>query len=411
MSYSPLGDFMRVLALLPSFYGKDGSAVNERQLIAALASKVEKCYVATFVGFTQVFAKQREDLKVDLPKNVIVIPLPLPEVNVLVVHLAMISVSCIMSLIALIMDILRKINLIYIRYSFLAVGFLTFRSLAEKTVIKMPAIIEDEMPTTSVSKFFIGKIAPLMDRLVLAKGKKIVVSSRIFYNELVRRRSFIHNDEPLIISAGVNLSLIEKVKRQISNSLPKNTIDIGFLGSLAWWQGVENLVRAITLLNKKMLNLRLVIIGDGESRRLIEELCRSSGISYEITGFIPHEEALKRLETLEVMVLPRKKTPTTESIIPIKVIEAWALGIPVIVTKHKVFLDNKIRDYEDVIYCEPEPNSVANAIHALLTNDELRKRLKTNGPKLARRFDYSKIAERILKTIIDQADPKRPTYD
>jgi glycosyltransferase involved in cell wall biosynthesis len=388
---------MRVLALLPSFYGKDGSAVNERQLVEALASKVGKCYVVTFVGFTQVFTKKREELKAYPTKNIMVIPLPLPEVNALVVHLAMIAVSCAVSLIALIIDILRKINLVYIRNSFLAIGFLTFRSLAERTIVKMPAIIEDEMPDSSICKFFIRKIAPFMDRAVLAKAKKIAVSSRTLYIKLVRRRSFLRNDEPLIIPAGVNLNLVEKVKRQISKSSPQNIINIGFLGSLAWWQGVDTLIHAIALLREKTPNLRLVIIGDGELRHSIEKLCKSLDIPYEITGFIQHEDALKRLGTLDIMVLPRRKTPTTESVIPIKVIEAWALGLPVIVTKHQVFLDYQIRDYEDVIYCEPDPNSVANAIRTLLTNDELRKKLKMNGPKLARQFDYDKIAERLLK--------------
>jgi len=388
---------MRVLALLPSFYGRGGAAVNERQLVEALASKVEKCYVVTFVGFTQVFTEKREELKINLPKNVVVIPLPLPEVNALLVHLAMIAVSCLAGGITTIISMLRKIDLIYVRGSFLATGFLTFRSLAKKTIVKMPAIIEDEMPTTGVSRFFIGKIAPLMDRLVLARSKKIAVNSRTFYNELVRRRSFIHNDTPLIIPAGVNLSLIDKVKRQISKTPLKNTVDVGYLGSLSWWQGVEILVQAIAILKGKVPNIRLVIIGGGGSRRSVEELCKSLDISYEITGFIPHEEALKRLRKLDIMVLPRKKTPTTESIIPLKVIEAWALGIPVIVTKHQVFLDNQIKDYEDVIYCEPSPASVANAILKLLTDRVLKKKLEENGPKLAERFDYQKIAERIIK--------------
>ena len=92
-----------------------------------------------------------------------------------------------------------------------------------------------------------------------------------------------------------------------------------------------------------------------------------------------------------------KKTSTTESVMPIKVIEAWTLGVPVIVTNHQVFLDNQIKDNEDVIYCEPEPYSVANAIFTLLTNNELRKKLQTNGPKLARQFDYSELTERLLK--------------
>lgn len=78
-------------------------------------------------------------------------------------------------------------------------------------------------------------------------------------------------------------------------------------------------------------------------------------------------------------------------------IEAWALDVPVVVTKHCVFLENQIRDYEDVVYCEPEPNSVANAIYLLIANDKLRKKLELNGPQLARQFDYERMAEKLLK--------------
>jgi glycosyltransferase involved in cell wall biosynthesis len=388
---------MRVLALLPSFYGEAGSAINERQLIEALASKVDRCYVITLVGFTQVFGKQRNSLKISLPKNLTVIPFPLPQVNVLLIHLAMIMVSCLISALTLITGLCRRVNLIYVRYSFLAIGFLTFHSTAKKTIVKMPAMIEDEVKEKGICRLFIEKIVPFVDRATLARAKRILVSSRSFYDELVKRRSFIRNDEPLIIPAGINLGLIEEARKQISEGSPPNTIQVGFLGSLSWWQGVDILVRALFLLKDRVPNLRLVIIGDGQLRDPIEKLCRSLNIPLVISGFLPHVEALKLLSSLDVMVLPRRRTPTTESVIPIKVVEAWALGVPVIVTKHQVFLDYQIRDYEDVIYCEPDPNSVANAIHTLLTNDELRKKLKTNGPKLARQFDYNKIAERLLK--------------
>jgi len=45
----------------------------------------------------------------------------------------------------------------------------------------------------------------------------------------------------------------------------------------------------------------------------------------------------------------------------------------------------------------PNPSSVSDVICMLLNNDELRKKLKTNGPKLAKRFDHDKIAEKSLK--------------
>ena len=129
------------------------------------------------------------------------------------------------------------------------------------------------------------------------------------------------------------------------------------------------------------------------------EIKATVNIPYEITGFLPHEEALKHLAILDVMVLPRKRTPTTEAIIPLKVIEAWALGIPVIITKHEVFTRTHIKDREHVVYCEPEPSNIANAILLVLKNEEIKKRLSKNGPKLAERFRYDKIADRLLKAI------------
>jgi len=385
-----------VLALTPSFFGSTGDAVNERQLLMALAKRVEKCYIVTFVGFKQLFTRRRRELKVNLPENITLISLPFLHVNSLITCFARISISFLASIICLMLNALKKINLIYIRNSFLSMGFLTFHSLAQKTVVKIPAIIEDELQNEDITKFLIKKVVPLMDRLVLAKAKKVGVNGGPLYNELVRRRRFKHKDKPLEIPPGVDLNLIEKVKSQTRSVCPRNTINVGYLGSFAWWQGVEILVQAVALLRDAFPNIKLLLIGDGELRSSVEKMCKTSNISYEITGFLPHEEALRRLAMLDVLVLPRRRMSTTECIIPIKVIEAWALGIPVIVTEHYAFLVNNIKDHNEVIYCEPEPANIANAILTLLNNNELKNRLRANGPKLALRFNYDEIANRIL---------------
>jgi glycosyltransferase involved in cell wall biosynthesis len=392
------------IMLIPSYIGSTGDAVNERQMVWHLCRKLHereqvKCIVFAQIGISKLIRlNKRVGEVLERPLNTTLVFLPLPMIPLLLYLIVSSLVSFSLALMVQLFSLIKgDVRMVYVRGSWNAVGFTLFKKTRQKLISKIPAIIEDEVPNSNISKFFIGKIASFMDRTVLAKAKKIAVNSRTFYNGLIRRRSLPRNDEPLIISAGVNLSLIEKVKGQISRSPLKNMVDVGFIGSLSWWQGVDILVRAIALLREKTPNLRFIIIGDGELRRPIEELCKSLDIPYEITGFIPHEEALKCLGTLDVMVLPSRRFSTTELNIPIKVVEAWALGVPVIVTKHQVFLDYQIRDYEDVIYCEPDPNSVANAIRTLLTNDELRKKLETNGPKLARQFDYDKIAERILR--------------
>jgi len=188
---------MKVLAIVPSFFGPTGDAVNERQLLMELARKVKRCYIVTFVGFKQIFTKRRVELKIPLPKNVILIPFPLPQVPSLLACFSPIF-SCLISIIGLILDVLKKIDLIYIRNSFLSLGFLTFRSLAEKTVVKIPAIMEDEV-TGGFPKRITRKLADISDRLVLARARRVGVNSKFLYFKLVRRRRFMHREEPLEI--------------------------------------------------------------------------------------------------------------------------------------------------------------------------------------------------------------------
>ena len=52
-------------------------------------------------------------------------------------------------------------------------------------------------------------------------------------------------------------------------------------------------------------------------------------ILYVITGFLPHLEALKKMTILDVLAVPSRRNPATEFNIPIKILEAWAIGIPV----------------------------------------------------------------------------------
>jgi glycosyltransferase involved in cell wall biosynthesis len=290
----------------------------------------------------------------------------------------------------------RKIDLIYVRDSFFCTGLLSHKVVAKRTIVKISALAEDEPKTTNLTKKVTKFFTPLLDRLILTCSKRVAVNSEHFYAELVKRRQVKHEKEPLILSAGVDFKLIKKLNTNPAKADNK-PITVGFIGLLSWWQGAEILAEAVSIANMQLSNLHLVFIGDGESRSSLEHLCKFLNLSYEITGFLSHEEALMRLKTLDVMVLPRKRTPTTESIIPLKVIEAWALGIPVVVTKHKIFLEKGYKDQEDVLFCEPQPESVKNAILALLCSEELRAKLSKNGPKCAKSFDYEKIVKYFLE--------------
>ena len=397
-----MGRKLIVLALVPSFYGSSGDAVNERQFLLSLARKVEKCYIITQIGILEMITLRNyiKTFKANKPSNLVIIPIPIPKWPLVIYIITSIFISFFIAIVTTGLVILKKINIIYARGSWLTPGILAVKSLRERTVVKIPALMEGEVTKRGILKIIID-IVSLLDRLAIMYSKYVIAPSPTMASLIEKRRSLRPNKPWLIIPAGVNLKLIEHIynDRGIKNRT-KNIVQIGFIGTLTWWQGVDVLVKAIAIVMKLFSAIEFIIIGDGPMKENIIELCKKYNVRCKITGFIPHQEALRLLSSLDMIVLPSKRTFTTESIIPIKVIEAWALGIPVIITRHKVFIEMGFRDREDLIYCEPEPYDVAKAILRLLRNENLRCKLSENGPKLAKKFSYSKMAERLLNMFI-----------
>jgi len=389
---------IRVLALVPSYFGYDGLAVNERQLLEAFSHKVSRLYVVSLVGFKQLFSNRRSELKISRPNNVVVIPVPIPEPN----HLALLMMSFVISafsaVIALVLKKIWKTSLVYIRTSWLAPGFMFAESLRSITIVKITAIIEDEIPNNDGLSEIVKKLSPTFDRLVITQCKRVAVPSPVLGEILVKKRGFKPKKPWLIIPPGVNLAFINLLKNSKNVHKKNGAIWLGFIGSLAWWQGVNKLVKAVAIVKNKIKNVKLIIIGDGAEKDKIVKACRELSVDYEITGLIPHDEALQYLMDFDAMVLPRLKTPTTEANIPIKVIEAWALGIPVIITPHKVLLD-MCKDREDILYAEPTPEDIANKIILLLSDRKLREMLSKRGPMIAKNFDYNAIADALIKSL------------
>lgn len=394
---------MRLLVLVPTFYGYTGEAINERQLVKAISKKVHKVYVVTFVGFKQTFTQRRIELRVSLPKNVSIIPVPIPQIHPMV-SFAMISFSCLFGLISQAIQHLNVFDGIYIRSSLLSVGPLSFESTAERTIVKIPDIVEDyialghEIISCNLFRNITKWLSILSDKFALHRARRIAALGKGIGQEIIQRRGIIPKQPILIIPPSIDIQqeLIAEIKRSQSIVKEKDKIVVGFLGSLQWWQGADLLAEAMVIVDKEIPDIRLLIVGDGEMRNRIVAICKESRIDYEITGFLSHNEALKYLSTFDVMVLPRLKMASTESILPLKVMEAWALGVPVLVTRQKVFHE-KYREFEDVVYCEPEPQDIARAILVVLKNEKIRFRLSKKGPELAAGFSYQTTADKIIE--------------
>lgn len=104
---------------------------------------------------------------------------------------------------------------------------------------------------------------------------------------------------------------------------------LAYVGRLSVEKGLPILFRSIAQLNASNCTVELVLMGDGEDRAYLERLARDMGISEQITflGFVDQKTIAETLKNSDIFVLP-----SFAEGIPVALMEAMAIGLPVIAT-------------------------------------------------------------------------------
>ncbi len=106
----------------------------------------------------------------------------------------------------------------------------------------------------------------------------------------------------------------------------------GFIGSLYGYEGVSWLANAMGELKQSGVNCKLLVVGEGEDLPRIVAAAQQIAIEDMIlaVGRVPHDEVKRYYSLIDVMVYPRRKSPLTDTVTPLKPLEAMALGKPIL---------------------------------------------------------------------------------
>lgn len=120
-------------------------------------------------------------------------------------------------------------------------------------------------------------------------------------------------------------------------STPKPSSDttefrIGYLGRLVPEKGIDTLLDALHDLRSQHLNCRLILCGSGSNETTLKQIAQAQQISQWVTwqGAIPHDQAPRVMSQFDALVLPSRTTPNWKEQFGHVLIEAMAMGIPVI---------------------------------------------------------------------------------
>ncbi|AFY56284.1 glycosyltransferase [Rivularia sp. PCC 7116] len=198
-----------------------------------------------------------------------------------------------------------------------------------------------------------------------------------------------------LVENGVDLSVWHSMK-QVHFDLEQETRFV-FVGRLVDWKAVDLLLEAFSVVASSA-NVCLEIIGDGKQRNLLEAQTSQLGLSKKVTfsGWLPQKQCAQNLKKADVLVLPSLLECGGAV-----VLEAMAVGIPVIATKWGGPADYLNGDCGILI----EPTSrealvdgLVNAMDKLAQFPQLRSQLGNAGKERVRQyFDWERKIDRILE--------------
>jgi glycosyltransferase involved in cell wall biosynthesis len=142
------------------------------------------------------------------------------------------------------------------------------------------------------------------------------------------------------------------------------------------------------------------MLGDGAEKRALKARAQALGLnSVVFVDSVPKRDVPRYWSLLDVSLIHLRDTPLFAKVIPSKLFECMAMGIPV---AHGVRGESaRIVETEDVgLLFEPEDvDGLAATVLALASAPEDRARMSRNGIAAARRYDRNTLAASMLAVL------------
>lgn len=238
-----------------------------------------------------------------------------------------------------------------------------------------------------------------IDRLCLPRYERVIcVSDDLFQTCLA---AGVPAQRCLVLENGIDESdyrrhqLPEEAKHRLN--LPQTGFIIGAVGRLAPEKGFDVLIRAGHRLLSSGLDVRLLIVGEGEQRAMLQQLAEELGMRDRV--YLPgwQTEVRNYFEAMDIFALPSHREG-----LPNVLLEAMAMEVPVVATRVNG-VPQLVQDGRSGLLIEPgDVSGLTTALLGLLTNAALRRLFGVAGRRTVEtRYSFKNRMSQ-LKRIYDE---------
>lgn len=261
---------------------------------------------------------------------------------------------------------------------------------------RIPVVYTCHSLVSPGGKSKIGSVSALHQRSLFATADVVTVPSPWLKN-MIRKHYPRMNKKIVVIPNAVNAptdGLADKIEVYNQKKQFIHADQLLFVGRLNPVKGIEELIRAISILKKRRPWIRLYVIGGGSKKytQKLNAIVRKLGLKSNIRwlGKMQPERVQKMYSSFGAVVVPSR----SESF-GLVALEVMANGVPLIATR-KGGLASFVNSRNATVIESVTPQSIANGIRKALHDSNIYSKLQ-NGILTAKKYDWKTTSEQYNK--------------
>ena len=242
-----------------------------------------------------------------------------------------------------------------------------------KRVLHLPLVVT--LHGTDINYLARKRITRPLVRLVLTQADAVVAVSRFLKEEAERLGA--EAEKVRVIYNGVELPERIEAERDMS---------ILFVGSLVKQKGVDTLLKAYRMIKERLPEGKLVIVGDGKDKAMLEEMCSRLGLS-DVFFEGSRGELSSYYSRSRVLALPSRAEG-----FGLVALEAMAHGLPVVATRVGGIPEVVTHGEAGMLVEKDSAHALAEALIRVMEDSALWERLARNARERASEFSWENTA-------------------
>jgi glycosyltransferase involved in cell wall biosynthesis len=271
--------------------------------------------------------------------------------------------------------------------------FMVFTALVPKLLgAKVILDVHDLMPELYRSKFGLDEYHPLVRLIAWTERASIAFADRAIAVHEVHLKALVRHGNPAgKFTVLMNLpdpALFTRENPRVHRE--SAGLKLIYHGTVSHRHGLQVLLQAMAILGPDIEGLELHIIGDGDGIPNLVSLVEALNLSGKVLihrGFHPPEEIVPLIRGADVGVVPTLVDAFTRYMLPVKLLEYVALGLPVICARTET-LETYFDDDMVAYFRSGDSQDLSEVIRALHRNPGRLAEIVANAEKFNREYGW-----------------------